>query len=201
MAELDGMQTQTETNSNTATAPAPAPAAPATEAAPAPAGPSPEELAALKARAAKADENWERLLRATADFDNYKKRALREREDAVRYANESTMKKLVPVLDSFEMALAAAAPAGQSPAAPAHSLQTGIAMIFQQLKGALADAGLEEIDATGKPFDPNWHEAVTQQDSTEVPEGHVLQQIRRGFKLRDRLVRPALVIVARTPAT
>ena len=157
------------------------------------------ELEALKARAAKADENWERLLRATADVDNYKKRAARERDDAVKYANENLMKKLVPVLDSFEMALSAG---NQSPgqAGAAQSLQTGILMILQQLKSALAESGLEEIDAAGQPFDPNWHEAVSQQESAEVPEGHVLQQLRRGFKLRDRLLRPALVIVARPPA-
>jgi molecular chaperone GrpE len=73
-------------------------------------------------------------------------------------------------------------------------------MIQQQLKSALTDAGLEEIDAAGKAFDPNFHEAVSQQDSSEVPEGNVLQQLRKGYKLRDRLLRPATVIVARKPA-
>jgi molecular chaperone GrpE len=73
-------------------------------------------------------------------------------------------------------------------------------MIYNQLKTALANAGLEEIDATGQPFDPNWHEAVSQQESAEVPEGQVLQQLRKGYKLKERLIRPASVIVAKPSA-
>jgi molecular chaperone GrpE len=158
---------------------------------------TPEQLDDLKARAARADENWERVLRTTADFENYKKRAAREREDATKFANESLIKKLVTVLDNFDMALAAA---GQSPAEASQSLQTGVAMIHQQLRNVLQEAGLEEVDAAGKKFDPNWHEAVSQQDSAEVPEGQVLQQLRKGYKMRDRLIRPATVVVARKPA-
>jgi molecular chaperone GrpE len=78
-------------------------------------------------------------------------------------------------------------------------LQAGIAMILQQLKTVLKEAGLEEIDATGRPFDPNWHEAVSQKETTEVPDGYVVQQLRKGYKLRDRLLRPAGVVVARKP--
>ena len=81
------------------------------------------------------------------------------------------------------------------------SLADGVAMIQSQLKSVLAEAGLEEIDATGKPFDPNFHEAISQQESTTVPDHHVLQQLRKGYKLRDRLLRPATVIVAKAPAT
>jgi molecular chaperone GrpE len=154
------------------------------------------QIEELKTRAAKADENWERLLRTTADFENFKKRATREREDAIRYANESLIKKVVSVLDNFEMALAA----GQNRAGAPQSLQAGIAMIHQQLRNLLLETGLEEVDATGKAFDPNWHEAVSQEESAEVPEGQVLQQLRKGYKLRDRLIRPASVIVARKPA-
>jgi molecular chaperone GrpE len=158
-----------------------------------------EQLEELKQRAAKADENWERLLRTTADFDNYKKRANREKQDAIRFANESLLEKLVPVLDSFDMALAAAAQNNQRDSA--QSLITGINMVNQQLKTAVADAGLEEIDALGKPFDPNFHEAVSQQENAEVPEGQVVQQLRRGYKLRERLLRPASVIVSKRPAS
>jgi len=158
---------------------------------------TPEQLVDLKARAAKADDHWERLLRTTADFENLKKRAVRDRQDAVRYANESLFTKLIPVLDNFDAALAAASAA---PGGAADSLRVGIQMIHAQLRGALADAGLEEVHATGQAFDPNFHEAVSHQDSTEVPDGHVLQQLRKGYKLRDRLVRPATVIVARNPA-
>ena len=157
-----------------------------------------EQLEELKQRAAKADENWERLLRTTADLDNYKKRAAREKQDAIRFANENLLEKLVPVLDSFDMALAAAE---NSQAEGAQSLKTGIGMVYQQLKTALTEAGLEEIDSTGKPFDPNVHEAVSQQESAEVPEGQVLHQLRRGYKLRERLLRPATVVVSKRPAS
>lgn len=155
------------------------------------------ELAELKAKAARSDENWEKFVRATADLDNYKKRALRERQDAIRYANESYIEKLLPIVDNFEAALAAAN-APQS-GGNVDSLRTGINMIHTQLKGFLSDAGVEEIDAAGKPFDPNLHEAVSQTPSADVPEGQVLQQMRKGYRFRDRLIRPAMVVVARKP--
>jgi len=159
--------------------------------------PTPAQIEDWKTRAAKADEHWNRLLRLTADLDNYKKRAARERDDAVRYANQTLLEKLVPVADNFEMALAAASgPAGAS----ADSLKAGVTMIASQFKSVLADAGLEEVDAAGKPFDPNWHEAVSHQESADAPEGQVLQQLRKGYKLRDRLLRPATVVVAKKPA-
>lgn len=158
---------------------------------------SPEQFAELQNRAAKADENWERLLRTTADFDNFKKRAAREKIEAVHYANHALIQKLLPILDNFEMALAAAQNAEGDKLA---AFQSGVIMIQQQLKAALTETGLEEIDATGKPFDPNFHEAVSQQESEEIPEDHVLQQLRKGYKLKDRLLRPATVIVAKRPA-
>jgi molecular chaperone GrpE len=156
-----------------------------------------EQLAELKEQAARASENWERLLRTTADFDNFKKRATREKQDAIKYANEALMQKLVPVLDNLDMALAAAQNAG---AEHGQSLQTGVTMVLQQLKSVLAEAGLEEVNAIGQPFDPNFHEAISQQESPGVPEGQVLQQVRKGYKLRDRLLRPASVVVAKPPA-
>ncbi|HEY1661752.1 MAG TPA: nucleotide exchange factor GrpE [Verrucomicrobiae bacterium] len=159
--------------------------------------PAPEQIEDLKARAARADENWDRLLRTTADFDNFKKRAARERVEAIQYANASLIQKLLPVLDNFEMALAAAQSAKDEKTA---SLQTGIVMVQSQIKSILMEAGLEEIDAVGKTFDATVHEAISQQDTADVPEGQVVQQIRKGYKLRDRLLRPAAVIVARKPA-
>jgi molecular chaperone GrpE len=170
---------------------------PATETAPETPALTPEQLADLLARAAKADENWERLVRTSADFDNFKKRAAREKQDAIKYATESLLQKIMPVLDNFEAALAAAQ---NSSADSLKSLQDGVAMIHSQLKNTLTEAGLEEVDATGKPFDPNIHEAVSQQESAEVAEGIVLQQLRKGYKLRDRLLRPATVVVAKAPA-
>jgi molecular chaperone GrpE len=153
-----------------------------------------EEIEALKAKAAKADENWDRLLRTAADFENYKKRVAREREDLRKYAVENLMRKLAPVLDGFDMALAAV-----NANASAESLKTGIAMVHSQLKSALAEAGLEEIDAIGQAFDPRWQEAVGHEESAEVPEGHVVQQLRKGYRLHDRLLRPASVVVAKKP--
>lgn len=158
---------------------------------------TPEQIEELKARAIKGDENWERLLRTTADFDNFKKRAARERQDAIKFANESLIQKLIPVLDNFEVATAAAQ---NSSADGLKSLQDGVNMIQSQLRSALVENGLEEVDATGKPFDPNLHEAVSQQESADVPEGHVLQQLRKGYKLRERLLRPATVIVSKSPS-
>jgi molecular chaperone GrpE len=157
---------------------------------------TPEQLAELKARAARADENWDRLLRTSADFDNFKKRAAREKQEAVKYANEGLLQKLVPVLDSLDMALAAAQNAGPD---AAQSLQAGVGMVCQQLKAVLAEAGLEELDAVGKPFDPNLHEAISQQETPELPDGHVVHQVRKGYRLRDRLLRPASVVVAKQP--
>ena len=178
----------------------PTPPAPAAAAAAASGGTpetlAPEQIQDLRAKAAKAEEHWDRFIRQTADFENFKKRAARERQDAAKAATESLLAKLIPVLDNFEMALAAA---NSTQAPTVESLKTGVTMIYSQFKSAVADTGLEEIDATGQPFDPNFHEAVSQADSTEIPEGHVLQQLRKGYRFRDRLLRPATVIVAQKP--
>ena len=159
--------------------------------------PTPEQIEELKTRAAKADENWDRLLRTTADFENFKKRAAREKTETAQYASFSLLQKLLPILDNFEMALAAAQTAQGDKLA---SFQSGVVMIQQQLKNALVETGLEEIDAAGKPFDPNFHEAISQMESAGTAEGHVLQQLRKGYKFRDRLLRPATVIIAKKPA-
>jgi len=157
-----------------------------------------EQLEALTERAAKSDERWEKLLRTTADFENFKKRAAREKQEAIKFANESLLQKLTTVLDNFDMALAATQ---NEQSQAVQSLQTGVNMIYQQLKNVLLEAGLEEIDAAGKVFDPNLHEAVSQQETKDVPEGQVVQQLRKGYKLRDRLLRPASVVVAKSPAS
>jgi molecular chaperone GrpE len=155
---------------------------------------SPEEIAELRARADKAAENWDKYVRLNADFDNFKKRAARERQEAIRYANEGLLERLIPIIDNFEAALLAA---NNAQAGSADALKTGVNMIASQLKSALNEAGLEEIDATRQTFNPNLHEAVSQQESKDVPEGQVLQQLRKGYKLRDRLIRPATVVVSK----
>ena len=157
-----------------------------------------EQLTELKARAAKADENWDRLLRTAADFENFKKRAARERQEAAQSATAALVHKLLPVLDHFEMAQAAAQNA-QAPQTGMDALQSGITMIQQQLKSILAESGVEEVDASGQPFDPALHEAVSQFETADAPEGHVIQQIRKGYKMRERLLRPATVVVAKNP--
>ena len=134
-------------------------------------------------------------LRSQADFENYRKRSIREREDAVKYANFSLVEKLVPVLDSFELGLLAAK--SNEAAAP---IVSGMEMVRRQLEDVLHQFGVEGMDATGHPFDPNLHEAVAQEPSAEVPEGSVVRQLRKGYRLRDRLVRAALVVVSGGPA-
>jgi molecular chaperone GrpE len=158
---------------------------------------TPEQLADLKARAAKADEHWDRLLRTAADFENFKKRAARERHEAAQSATAALIHKLLPVLDHLEMAQAAAQNTQGDKLA---ALQGGIAMIQQQLKGILTETGLEDVDASGQAFNPTLHEAVSQLETNDAPEGQVVQQIRKGYKMRDRLLRPATVVVAKKPA-
>jgi molecular chaperone GrpE len=131
-------------------------------------------------------------IRSQADLDNYRKRATREREDAIRYANGSLLERLLPVLDNFELGLDAA-----KQTAGADSILQGLSMVQKQLQDFLKDSGVEPIEAVGTPFDPNLHEAIGQEASTEVPEGTVLRQLRRGYKLRDRLLRPATVMVSK----
>ena len=157
---------------------------------------SEQQLIELKEQAGKAAQYYDQLVRTMADMENFKKRAARERQDAIKYANESLLERIIPVLDNFDAALAAAS----APNTTVQSLQSGVNMIQTQLKSAMSEAGLEEIEAAGQPFDPNIHEAISQQETDEVPEGHVVQQVRKGYKLRERLLRPASVIVAKKPA-
>jgi molecular chaperone GrpE len=196
-----------ESNTKKTDAAAPAAAGLPEAAAPIAAALTPEQIEDLKTRAARADENWDRLLRTTADFENFKKRAARERIETAQSAAAAVIQKLLPVLDHIEMAQASAQSAHSSRQSQAAaeggkfaSLQAGIAMIQEQLKTVLTETGIEEIDATGRPFDPALHEAVSQMESSEIPEGHVVQQLRKGYKLKERLLRPATVVVAKKPA-
>ncbi len=156
-----------------------------------------EEARLLQEKAAKAEENWDLYLRSKAELENYRRRATRERQEAVRYAAQGVIEKLLPVLDSFEKALEASQ---NGDAASISSLQEGVAMVHGQLRSALTDSGVQEIDAAGQVFDPNIHEAVAQHETSEVPEGQVLHQVRKGYKLHERLVRPATVVVAKAPS-
>jgi molecular chaperone GrpE len=164
-------------------------AAGAASAAPA-SGPSPEEqIAAAKKEAA---DNYERYLRSVADLDNYRKRAVRDREDAAHRAATRILEDLIPVLDNLGHALNATKAAN----ADLKSLSGGVEMIVSQLKSALSAHGLAEVAPVGKPFDPNLHEAIAQQPSAEVPADHVAAVTRVGYTLNSRLVRAASVVVS-----
>jgi molecular chaperone GrpE len=153
------------------------------------------EFENLKAAAAKADENWDKFLRAAADLDNYRKRVAREKEELARFTAERVVAALLPVLDNLERALNAAEQQGDQTA-----LIEGIQQVHGQFRRTLEEFGLKEVAAhAGHPFDPNLHEAVAQASSTEHPEGHVLEQLQRGYKLADRLLRPARVVVSKGP--
>jgi len=142
-------------------------------------------------------EEQARYLRLYADFENFKKRAARERDEVRRATIEGMISRLLPVLDTFDMAMAAA----EQPGANVDVLKAGVQMIQSQLRGVFAEQGLEEIDTTGKSFDPAMHDAVSQAESTEIPEGRIVQQLRKGYRLKERLLRPASVVVAKNPAT
>lgn len=134
-------------------------------------------------------------MRSQADFDNYKKRSARDKEEAIKYANKSLLEKLVSIVDNFELGLEAAKDEGEK--SPIYS---GMRLVLKQLQDFLANNGLEPIDAVGKKFDPNFHEAIAHQSSDKVPEEHVISQTRRGYRLKDRLLRPSAVVVSSGPA-
>jgi molecular chaperone GrpE len=157
---------------------------------------SAQEFEELRRKADQAAEHWERLLRTAADFDNFRKRAARERQEVMDYAQQALLTRLIPVLDSFEAALSALN-AGDPQSV--QNLQQGVQLVWQQLRAVLQEAGLTEVDATGQRFDPALHEAVATEERTDVPDGQVVRQLRKGYKLRDRLLRPASVVVAHPP--
>ena len=130
-------------------------------------------------------------LRSQADFDNYKKRAAREKEEAIKYANSSLLERLIAIVDNFELGLSAARAEGEK--SPIYS---GMSMVLKQLTDFLAENGMQPIDAEGQKFDPNLHEAIAHEASAEVPEGVVIRQTRRGYRLKDRLLRPSSVVVS-----
>jgi molecular chaperone GrpE len=158
---------------------------------------SPSDLDQLKAAAAKADENWDKFLRAAADLDNYRKRVAREKEELARFTSERVVAALLPVLDNLERALVAA----QKHESNNEALLEGIQQVQSQFRRTLEEFGLKEVVAhAGHPFDPNIHEAVGHIESAEHPEGHVIEQLQRGYKLADRLLRPARVVVSKGKA-
>ena len=133
-------------------------------------------------------------MRSQADFENYKKRWAREKEEAIKYANRSLLEKLVSIVDHFQLGLEAAR--GEGEKSPIYS---GMNLVLKQLQDFLLESGLQPIEAVGHKFDPNLHEAIGHEPSDEVPEEHVIRQNRRGYRFKDRLLRPSTVVVSSGP--
>ncbi len=145
----------------------------------------------LAKQIAKAEEYYNRLLRLQADFDNYRKRTAKEKEDFVNYAAASLCEELLPVLDNFQLALAAKE---QDPS----KVVEGVAMINRQLQDILHKEGLTPVKAVGEQFDPTRHEAVMQEITDQYPENTIIAELRQGYYLKDKLLRPAMVKVAKS---
>lgn len=154
---------------------------------------SAKELENLRELAMQAAEFKDKWLRAAAEIENMRKRFAREREEIRKYAAETILRHLLPVFDNLEIALQATSQANHN---NLETIKQGLQMICDQIKAALGAIGVKEINAEGQPFDHYYHEAISSQQSDQVPEGHVIKQIRKGYMLHDRLIRPASVIVA-----
>lgn len=145
----------------------------------------------LAEQTTRAEDYYNRLLRLQAEFENFRRRTRQEKEDFYKYASEQLVCALLPVLDNFERALAAE---GES----IESFKSGVEMIHRQFQEVLAGEGVTAIPAVGEPFDPARHEAVLQGESAEHPDNTVMEEFRRGYVLKDRVIRPAMVKVAKS---
>jgi molecular chaperone GrpE len=160
----------------------------------APAEAAERELAELRAEKEKLEE---RMVRLQADFDNFRKRTLRERQEALSYGHELVVKDLLPVVDNLERAIEHAS---ASTGADFEGMLQGVELVRRELLGVLAKHGVNTIEAEGEVFDPNLHEALAQMEDDRVPAGHVGRVLQKGYRLRDRLLRPARVMVSKGPA-
>jgi len=150
---------------------------------------------ALEDCEAEAKANYDRFLRERADLENFKKRAAREREETLRYGIEGFVKALLPVIDNLERAVDHAASGGNG-----QPLLEGVSLVLKSLRGTLEQHGIQVISAHGQPFDPAVHEAMEQVETADHKPNTVVREHQRGYKLHDRLIRPALVGVSRRPA-
>jgi molecular chaperone GrpE len=137
------------------------------------------------------DEYKNKYLRVLADFDNFKKRSVVERDQFAKFANEEIIAELLPVLDGFSRAIEAANKAGSG-----EEMLKGIELIKKQFEDTLKKHEVEEIEAVGKPYDANVHEAIVQKED-HGPEGIVLEELQKGYKLNDKVIRPSIVIVSK----
>ncbi len=139
-----------------------------------------------------AKDHYDRLLRMAADFENYKKRAAKEKEEWTKFANEDLMKALLPFIDNLEKAVAHAEKDGNT----AKSLIEGLKLTHEQLLQSLSKFGLSPVESSGKPFDPSVHEAMMVVETDQHEPNHVVEEFRKGYLLNDRLLRPATVSVS-----
>lgn len=151
-----------------------------------------EELDPLEKAQSEAAEWRERAMRTQAELENFRKRMTRERGEAIQYANARLFESLLPILDNFEMGLKAAKNESEE-----SMIFQGMNMVFRQVQDFLQDNGVTALEVEGEVFDPNLHEAVEQQFSDEVEEGRIIAVLRRGFRLNERLLRAANVIVSK----
>ena len=156
---------------------------------------SPENLKGLQALQEERDGLYNRLLRKQAEFENYRKRMDREKADLIQFASAELMRDLLNALDSFELALKNASADG----AGKEDMLRGFELIYKQVQDTLARFGLKAVEAKGQKFDPNFHQAVATQAAAEVDENTVLQEMRKGYVLNGRLLRPAMVTVSTKP--
>jgi molecular chaperone GrpE len=140
---------------------------------------------------AERDSLLDRLARQQAEFDNARKRTVREQQEFREYAAADALKSLLPVVDSLDRALQVKS--------DAEEFRNGVDLIYKQLQSALAKLSVHPIASKGEPFDPHYHEAIEMVETTEAPDHHVVEELQRGYKYKDRLLRPAMVKVARNP--
>jgi molecular chaperone GrpE len=153
---------------------------------------SAEEL--LAASQAEAQKNWDLYLRERAELENYRKRMQREKEDLARFANENLLREMLPILDNLERAVAHAEQEQEG------GLLEGVQMTLDQFRKTLERLGVIPVAAIGEPFSPDCHEAMGQMESSEYAPNTVVQEMQKGYTLNDRLLRPALVMIAKVPA-
>ncbi len=138
-----------------------------------------------------ADENYQRYLRTQADFDNFRRRSRQEKEEFAKYASQKLIEQLLPVYDNFERAMKATKEGGDI-----ESLLKGVEMIYRQLEQVLDAEGVKPVDTVGKPFDPAVHQAVMQVETDEFEPGTVVEELQKGYTLKDKVIRPAMVKVS-----
>ncbi len=152
----------------------------------------------FRAAEARAEENYDRLLRVTAEFENYQKRMEREMNDFRKFANESLIKDILPIVDNLERALEIPYENNES---AFNGMREGVQMTLKGLQESLERFGVVSIDSLDKPFDPNFHQAVMQEESEGHPDNTVSKELQKGYVMRERLLRPAMVVVSKKPAS